>query len=314
MNSFKIENQQPNIITMSRQEFSTIEKRIVLYVINQMKTGFNINPDSFQNQTFTIPIANLKSNYNEIKKSCRKLNSRQITLVNEELDEVSFITPFPRVDYLGKSGIIKVWMFADVVPHFVELSKGYTKYPLEIALQLDSIYSQRMYEILCSKKDLGVWLNVDLEKLKHILNAEKYERYSHFKQRVLDIAQKELDEKANIKFTYEPSRKEGKKVTHLDFHILTEKEQAAMNVEAEMDSVASLNIGQVMAQASQILATYNFSSQQYKEIMTDNKLLKLFIEEDSKIVHGVRKDVKNKSAYMATVLGFGNKKKSISKK
>ena len=116
MSLSKIENQQPNIITMSRQEFSMIEKRIVLYVINQIKTGFNISPDLFQNQTFTVPIANLKSNYNEIKKSCKKLNSRQITLVNEELDEVSFITPFPRVDYLGKSGVIKVWMFADVVP------------------------------------------------------------------------------------------------------------------------------------------------------------------------------------------------------
>jgi plasmid replication initiation protein len=314
MNLSKIENQQPNIITMSRQEFSTIEKRIVLFVINQMKTGFNINPDQFQNQVFTIPIANLKSNYNEIKQSCRKLNTRQITLVNEELDEVSFITPFPRVDYLGKSGVIKVWMFADVVPHFVELSKGYTKYPLEIALQLDSIYSQRMYEILCSKKDLGAWLNVDLEKLKHILNAEKYERYSHFKQRVLDIAQKELDEKANIKFTYEPSRKEGKKVTHLNFHILTEQELANINVEAEMDTITSLNIGQIMAQASTILATYNFSASQYKEIMTDNRLLQLFIEEDSKIAHGVRKDIKNKSAYMATVLGFGSKKKVLPRK
>lgn len=309
MNSSKIENQQPNIITMSRQEFTMIEKRIVLFVINQVKTGFNVNPDSLQNQTFTIPIANLKSNYNEVKKSCKKLNSRQITLVNEELDEVSYITPFPRVDYLGKNGVIKVWMFADVVPHFVELSKGYTKYPLEIALQLDSVYSQRMYEILCSKKDLGSWTNVDLTKLKHILNAEKYERYSHFKQRVLDIAQKELEEKANIKFTYEPARKEGKKVTHLNFYILTEQEIATMNVESEMETVSSLNIGQVMAQASQILATYNFTPSQYKQIMTDNRLLQLFIEEDSKIVHGVRKNIKNKSAYMATVLGFGGKKK-----
>ena len=41
--------------------------------------------------------------------------------------------------------------------------------------------------------------------------------------------------------------------------------------------------------------------------MIDPKLLQLFIEEDSKIIHGVRKNVLNKTAYMAKVLGFSKK-------
>ena len=49
---------------------------------------------------------------------------------------------------------------------------------------------------------------------------DKYPKFGLFRANVLDVAQKELQEKADISFTYEP-KKTGKKYTHLSIKIIS---------------------------------------------------------------------------------------------
>jgi plasmid replication initiation protein len=225
MDNPKKYNQQPNKITLSRQQFSVIEKRIVYLIINRLDTGFDVNKDLFQNKEFSIPVKEIgEINYHRLKQESTRLQSRRITFIdNEDKQEFDSITPFPRVRY--KNGILYVTMFADVMPHFVELKKGFTSYQLQAALSLNSTYSQRLYELLSKYKDTGVWNNVELEHLKQLLSIDgKYEKISAFKQYVLTPAQTELKKKTDISFTYELF-KTGRRYTHITFKIHHRKPQ-----------------------------------------------------------------------------------------
>jgi len=303
---------EPLILLLSKTEFSLIERRIYWIILSQIEQGFNVSPDLFQNREFKIPISDLKeTNRQRIKETVKKITTRQITNTDLVEDTFECFVPFPYAKYDGKNGCINIMMLANVIPYFVELKKGFSEFEIVAALSLTSEYSQRLYPLLCRWRDTGKWLNVSIDTLKELLGADHYEYFGNFKQRVLDAAHKEINEKTNIRYEM-VFHKTGRNVTTIDFIISQtdkmETIEAHKAVNEEMQSVAKLNIGQIMAQASEILSTYNFSASQYKTIMTDNSILQLFIEEDSKIVHGVRKNVKNKTAYMATILGFAKKK------
>jgi plasmid replication initiation protein len=69
------------------------------------------------------------------------------------------------------------------------------------------------------------WWKVTLNKLKTLLGVEEnksYNRYSNFKQKVILIAQKELEEKTDIKFKFEEQKK-GRKIDVITFYILPNK-------------------------------------------------------------------------------------------
>jgi plasmid replication initiation protein len=304
-------NREPLVLLLSKNEFTAIERKIYWIILNQLYQGINVSPDLFKNMEFVIPIAALQeTNRGRIKAAAERIMSRKLSYENPTNDSFELIVPFPYVKYQGNEGTLKIKMLAEVLPYFMELRNGYSEFELYAALSLTSEYSQRLYPLLSRWKDTGKWVNVEIESLKELLGASHYDRFVHFKQRVLDQAEKEINEKTDIEISTE-FKKTGRHVTHVTFKILSkikkEEKQALLAVKEELNTVANLNIGQILAQVSSIMRGYNFSSSQQKKIMIEPKLLQLFVEEDSKIVHGVRKNVLNKTAYMAKILGFSKK-------
>lgn len=223
MNKTKSINRQPNQITLSRQEFTLIEKRIVYFVINRLKPeqSINVNYDPFRNIEITIPLKILSEfDYRQIRKATDKLQSRKIYFIDsEKKQEYRSIVPFPEVHYKGKEGIINITIFESIVPYFIELKKGFTEYQLKSALSLTSTITQKLYELLCRFKDTGNWQGIEISYLKKLLNIEgKYQMISAFRTYVLNASQRELKEKTDISFTYE-LRKTGRRFTHIDFKI-----------------------------------------------------------------------------------------------
>ena len=82
---------------------------------------------------------------------------------------------------------------------------------------MKSKYSPRLYELLKSEQYKRCF-NYDLSDLKRLLNAERYELYGNFKQKVLDIALKEINETTDIYVEYEPIRTK-KKYTAIRFTV-----------------------------------------------------------------------------------------------
>lgn len=296
-------NQQPNVITKSTDEMTVIEKRIMYLVINRLDTGFNLQSDLFKNIEFNISISDLKeTNYSRIKKSIEKLQTRAITLIDDDFNEhYERIIPFPVVKIKG--GVITLIMFAEIVPHFMELKRGFTKYELSAALSLTSVYAQKLYELLSRWKDKKEW-KVSLAELQVLLNAENY-RYAQFKQKCLDVAIKELNEKTELVVNWTCS-KTGRSVTDINFSIKSradiEKKESYDAVKNELDQLSHLSPGQVALYTKNMLSNYSFSKKQQDALMSNGALFARFAELESKIINGVIKGVLNPTAYMAKIL------------
>jgi hypothetical protein len=99
----------------------------------------------------------------------------------------------------------------------MQLKKNFTSFDLENIPRLSSGYSIRLYELLCQYKPLGKRTFHDLDQLQLMLGSA-YDKYSHFKARVLEPTRKDITKNTNITFEYK-ELKSGKKVTGLTFHI-----------------------------------------------------------------------------------------------
>lgn len=268
-------------------------------VINQMDTGFNVQEDLFKNIEFKIPSKELgESNYSRIREALGKLQGRKITMIDDyKKQRFISIVPFPYVSI--DKGSITIKMLGDVVPYFVELKNGFTKYELKAALSLNSVYSQKLYELLSRWKDKKEW-ETEIEELKLLLDASNY-RYTDFRRVCLEPAILEITEKTDLNVSY-LAIKIGRKVGAIKFSIRTEKEEAEKNYEEEIESVKDMSPAEVAHYTRNLIRNYSFSNDQVDKIMSNHSLFVKFIDIESKIANGVIKNIKNPTAYIAKSL------------
>ncbi|MFY7911463.1 MAG: replication initiation protein [Emticicia sp.] len=310
------DNYQPNPITESRQEFSEIEKKIVVNVINQLgRVAKNWNGHNIH---FVIPFTELTdTNHAKVKKSAESIITKRITIVDKVSSSANdtyyhLIVPFTEVLLRKINGkdYLQVVMNSSVVPFFIELGKHFTKYSIDIMLSLGSIYAQRMYEIIMlhvGRKQRK--FNYSVEKLKFMFNCPENYTFNEIRRWALDTSQKELQEKAGIVFTYEPSKKEGKKIIELEFHVKSEFELALEAMTTEAETFQRATPMEQKDYIMRLLNNYSFTRQQQTQIMADPEKWAIFLKIDSEIYNGLRKEVDNPTAYIAKSLGFNVKAK-----
>jgi plasmid replication initiation protein len=318
--NIKNDNYQPNLITESRQEFSENEKKIVSIIINQLRKDV-IENWTGHNLEFLIPTSELThNNHSFIKKTVNSLAGKKI--IQDYSDTVTegiiyrAIVPFPIVQYekINKNTYIRVCMLANVVPQFIELGKYYTKYNLEVILSMTSIYSQRMYEIIMlhvGRKQRS--FEYSMEKIKFMFNCPDSYTFAEIRRRVLEPAQKDLEEKAGLIFSFEPTKKELKKVLAIGFNVKSRVEIALDAVEQEAAQVRNADPLEVRDYTTRLLNNYKFTRTQQDAIMTDPNKWTKFMQLDSEIYNGVRTGIDDPTAYIAKSLGFDKKSNTTPK-
>jgi plasmid replication initiation protein len=308
-------NYQSNLITKSKQQFTLQEQRVVAFIINQLDHTKDYQKEyNGKDIIFNIPVSELSPYlpYNEIKKISRTLSDKKIIIVDDdELEEHDFITPFPRVSY--KKRILTIKMLSDVVPYFIELGKEYTKYHLETFLSLSSVFSQKMYQIIMMYWGRGQKkFTYNVVNLQGVLNSNCRDYYD-FKRIVLEVSRKEIEEKCGMIFSYEPSRKEGKKVVELLFIVKSaleiEFELQGESIDAWKNDFLRLTPTQQYDITKDLLEkTYTFSKKQQNEILQSDEMISLFIKLHIEIQEGKHEIKKTPTAYIASCLGFNKKK------
>lgn len=99
---------------------------------------------------------------------------------------------------------------------------GYLRYKLRCITSITSRYTYIMFIYLEANRFRKSW-EVSLEELKEILACDKEETYKEFKRfndRLLKRVQKEMHEKTECKYTYEPIKK-GRSVVSVKFTVET---------------------------------------------------------------------------------------------
>lgn len=117
---------------------------------------------------------------------------------------------------------------------------GYYLYKLRCIMSLTSRYTYIMFIYLEKESYRKSW-TVALEELKKILNctADRYEAYKFFNSEILKKVQKEIHEKTDCRYTYEPIKK-GRKVVAIRFTVKTSKD-----LEAEIISEKELELNKI---------------------------------------------------------------------
>lgn len=141
--------------------------------------------------------------------------------------------PQDLTDYGKEDGFISLKFNGELSPYLLQLKQRYTQYDPEITMQIDSAYVIRTYELLKLYEYVGS-KTVRFDEFREMIGAKEYDgrlkkvvkdtlkTWEHIKQRVLEPAYKEINEKADITFEYEPTfeRKKGvgrKKVSGIRF-------------------------------------------------------------------------------------------------
>lgn len=218
---------QSYIFTTAKYDFSVYEKRILyrqIEIEQQLLEGKSVGKDVkidtnlWGDKRYTIPLKWLlkdenDKNYTQIEKAFRSLREKSITYEDEYVIEGFGVIQSYKIE---KRGSNVSWV---AHPHIVDASmnfaKGFRKYELKIAMEFESVYAMRFYELLSNQKKP---LTYTIDSLKEMFGlSDKYKYVKDFRIKVLDMAKKELDKCSPYTFDYEMN-KTGRAFTSVTFY------------------------------------------------------------------------------------------------
>lgn len=217
---------QSYTLMTSRYKFTAYEKRILYRIVEYAQDeikGIMIRDNlhkiehSLFGREITMPVADIlkdeqDENYTIAKKAFSSLSDKFIIIDNDDIWHKTHIISNPKIK--KKTGMVTFSVFNEIWDGMLNFSKGYRKYELVTAMQFNSVYSMRFYELLSGQKRP---LEFTFEQLREMLCVnDKYKLVGDFKRWVLDVAKKELDESSPYSFNY-IEVKEGRKVVGFKF-------------------------------------------------------------------------------------------------
>ena len=213
-----------NELVVARYRLSIMEMRVFLKMISMIKPQ---DQDFCEYKIYLSDIIDefeITSNasYAELRKAGLGLLDRKVSFMvatKEGLQEVT-THMVVSVSNLVDTGSYIMLSFHPKMKHLLlELKERYLSYDIKNIIPLPTVNSIRIYELLKQYEKIGK-RELTLDDLKSILQIEgQYKQYSHLRQRILDPAQENLTEHCDISFTYEVSKKKGRKVLAIMFTI-----------------------------------------------------------------------------------------------
>ena len=212
---------QHNNLIEARYRLTLQEKRIVLWLSSQV-TSFD---EDFKEHHLSIKefadMTNTKGEnlYTNLQTITRRLMQRIITIrpIGEKrLIQVAWLGA---ADYKIDKGIISLSFHPHLKPFFLKLKDNFTKINISDVMCLQSIHSTRIYELLKQREYVGERI-IKLEDLRDIcgISSEKYKQINDLQRYVLNISQREINEKTDIEISYSMI-KEGRKYVAVEFKI-----------------------------------------------------------------------------------------------
>ena len=162
----------------------------------------------------------VKINHTDLDTRLKHLQATSINLGDD--NHIDRVTLFERSQgFQDETGVWQVMLTCtqSAMKYFFNIEEiGYLRYKLRSIININSRYSYIMFIYLESNRFRKEW-TVGLDELKLILNCETdetYAEYKHFNNLILKRCYKELTEKTELQYTYEPIRR-GRKVTEIRF-------------------------------------------------------------------------------------------------
>jgi len=245
-----------NKLVEAKYKLSLNENRLIFTLISQIK------PEDEEFKDYIIKINDLmdlfglnnKNHYSIIKEITVSLLSKPLSIQRET--GVLHCNWISSADYFDNEGYVKLCFDPKLKPYLLQLKSHFTAYGIDnIIKKLRSTYSIRLYELLlkeyCYYGKKRISFIFSIKELKKMLGIEKkqYSQIISFKQKVLDIAEKELKEKSNFYFEYK-TIKTGRAITDIEFFVINEekkenKQQKQLTTKGDSQKVLDLKISPI---------------------------------------------------------------------
>ena len=221
-----------NDLTTAAHCLSLGEKRVVMSCVAQL--------DSLRLESGRYKVKLSALDFAETFKISSDTAYRQLKTVATRLYERSIkrVTNTPKgkkvfrhrwvssVTYHEGEGWIELGFSHEATPYLVALRGSHTSYRLEQASALRSVYSWRLLEMLTQFKSTGL-LRITIEDFYHAMEVpETYRKnFKDLRNRVIDPAVKELQEKDNWIIEWTGTKRGGRKITGLEFRFKRNPQQ-----------------------------------------------------------------------------------------
>lgn len=203
--SKEIEIRQHNALTNARYEYTEIQLDLLFFLLSKLRKDQ-------QDRVYELNIKDLSlltgKRYNAayLHKATSDMGSRVFEVQTETRYRQLWM--FQRVDYLLGQGIIEIKLTEDILPYLFDLKENFTSYELASALRLTSKYAKRIYQYCSQWKDQGETKKYDIQDFKQMLGLiddkgkDKALRMSDFRESVLDVAVKQINEHTELYIGY----------------------------------------------------------------------------------------------------------------
>jgi len=233
-----------NQLNSALQNLSLPEIRIVqLAIVDARETNTGLSTDKplrIDALRYAEMFETTRQNgYKRMKEAEETLFNRRFSYIDDK-GKVIKSRWIQQVRYLDDEGAIELVFTLAVVNGISRIDGAedfFTSYLLEQTASMDSIYSVRLYELLVQWKAAKQTPMFALEKFRDQLGVgiEEYKAMNDFKKRVLLVAIDEINEKSDIKISYEQVKK-GRKIIGFTFTVHEKPKAKADVVSKERDA------------------------------------------------------------------------------
>ena len=151
--------------------------------------------------------------YEGLKAACDKLFERRASW--RECKKHIRLAWVWKATYHDGEGWAEICFSPDMTQHLFMLGEKFVRYRLEMTKGLRSLYSANLLRLLMTQKDTG-FLAITLEDFRHAMEVPEGYPYGAIKRRVISVAIKELQEKADLIIKHEEVKR-GRSVYSLRF-------------------------------------------------------------------------------------------------
>ena len=209
---------QHNDLVNAKYKLTLMEQKFILEIMS------SVHRDDNDFETYRLSAKELlekgivtDTNTKNLEKFAMQLMSKPLSIPTGK-DSFVVFNWFSRVEY--KNGYFTANVDIGLKPYLLQLAGNYTQYQKGYVKYMGSQYSIRIYTLL--KECFGtritrIFMIEDL--MKKLQVPESLHGYAQFKQRVLDVAVREIRKYTDIETFYRITKQERKKVIEIEFVI-----------------------------------------------------------------------------------------------
>jgi len=218
-----------NRIVEASYMLSLAEQRVLLFCLSRVDSRHEADFNSFKVKINAQDYAKAfdvdrRTAYQQMLDAERRIWERDIIFYDDEENKIKSRW-IQSVKY--RDGSIELSFAKELEPFLTNLKNKFTTYKFKNIAQLSSVYAIRVYEMLMqwNKSKGTLKIGVDSLKEKLDLTGQSYNKFSNFRNRVLNIAVEQINSNTNLNVSYE-SLKSGKSISHIVFKFSEKKKQS----------------------------------------------------------------------------------------